>query len=204
MGLHSAMTDTIQPPIFILGILPRSGTNFLSDLLCRHPDCGKPESVGEDFITAFADQLHDYVGVVAERWDPDPQPNRHDSAALLQALGNGICGFLAERTDAARAVTKTPRVINLGLFFSLFPRASLLIIVRDGRAVVESGIRSFQWYREIAIHRWATAARTIAAFDKAHRDSPTRYRIVRYERLFTDTACEMRAILEFLQLDADK
>jgi len=193
----------MQPPIFILGIMPRSGTNFLSDLLCLHPDCGKPGAIGEDFITASADRLQDYVDVVSDRWSPNAQPNRQDSAPLLQAIGNGISGWLADRTDAARVVTKTPYVTNLELFFSLFPQASLLIIVRDGRAVVESGVRSFGWYREIATHRWATAARAIDTFDKAHRDTQARYRIVQYERLFTDTADEMRAILEFLQLDAD-
>ena len=188
-------------PIFILGILPRSGTNFLSDLLCAHPDCGPPEPIREDFVLRRANCLADYVESVSTDWNPRWGVGDHERDQLYASLGDGLCRFLGGHTTAQRVVTKTPRVDNLALFFRLFPNAHLLILVRDGRAVLESGIKSFGWNRESAMHRWADAARAIVAFDEAHRDTPHRYLIVRYEELWQNQEPTLRRILDFLDLD---
>jgi hypothetical protein len=44
-------------PIFILGIMPRCATNFLSNLLLLHPDCVPRDTVWEDFTIARSDLL---------------------------------------------------------------------------------------------------------------------------------------------------
>lgn len=192
-------------PIFILGILPRCGTNFLSDLLCEHPDCGAPAPIWEDFLVAHADLLDRYVSTVCGRWDPSWDADEATRTRLALHLGSGLLSFLAEHADAKRVVTKTPRVDNLDYFFRMFPDAYLLILVRDGRAVVESGVKTFGWYRDSAIHKWADAARTILEFDAAHKASADtkRYRIVRYEDLWTNLEEELHAILVFLDLDVN-
>ena len=46
-------------PIFILGITPRSGTNFLQDILCFHPDCGAGP-VREYFLLHYASFSKNY------------------------------------------------------------------------------------------------------------------------------------------------
>ena len=118
-------------------------------------------------------------------------------------LGAGLTSFLDERSGAKRTATKTPRVENLGLFFDLFPDAHLLILVRDGRAVLESGIRTFGWNREWATHKWVEAADRILEFDQQHREANLKYRIVRYEDICENVKGEMGRILDFLGLDAD-
>ena len=192
-------------PIFILGILPRCGTNFLSDLLCEHPDCGAPAPIWEDFLVAHADLLDRYVSTVCGRWNPRWGADEAARSRLASHLGSGLVSFLAEHTETKRVVTKTPLVDNLSQFFKLFPDAYLLILVRDGRAVVESGVKTFGWYRDSAIHKWADAARTVLEFDAAHKGSAEekRYRIVRYEDLWTHLEEELRAILKFLDLDVE-
>ncbi len=192
---------TNRQPIFILGILPRSGTNFLRDLLRAHPDCGPPERVWEDFFVYHADLLCRYVDKVCAHWTPRLGIDDALRDRLYVHLGSGVISFLTELTDAGRVVTKTPRVENLGMFFKLFPDAHLLILVRDGRAVVESAYRSFRWYRELTMHRWAKAAQTILEFDRANKDSSHQYQIVRYEDLWHDLEGELRRILGFLGLD---
>ena len=190
-------------PIFILGILPRCGTNYLSDLLCRHPDCGSPAPIWEDFLVGHADLLARYVDTVHGRWDPRWGVEEGACDRLASHLGSGLVTFLAERTEATRVVTKTPRVDNLERFFTFLPDARLLILVRDGRAILESGVKTFGWYRDSALRKLAEAARTILDFDTANRDSPCRdkYRIVRYEDLWTNLENELHAILTFLDLD---
>ncbi len=83
-------------------------------------------------------------------------------------------------------------------FFTLFLESHLIILVRDGRSVVESGMRPFDWPFEQAVHRWRRAARTILEFDGRADEGP--YRVVRHEDLFRDTAGELKSLLEFLRL----
>lgn len=198
------MDDHDHRPIFILGIMPRSGTNYLSDLLCLHPDCGSPQPIYEDFLLHGGRHLRAYVEAVTAHWDSQWGYADSDKAAILSSLGDGLVRLLRDRCTVPRVVTKTPYVNQLDAFFTLFPKADLLIIIRDGRAILESGVRSFKWYPDAARHRWNKAARSIAAFDAKHKGGSHRYRIIRYEDLYADLAGTMRGVLEFLRLDADR
>ena len=187
-------------PIFILGMMRRSGTNFLSDLLTLHPDCVSAAPIHEDFLVARAGHLRRYVDAVTGSWTPTwgVPDERH---RLLRHLGDGIAAFLQEGHEAKRVVTKTPRVEHLDLFFRLFPRATLLLLVRDGRNLVASTVRSFDVNEEAARQQWALAGRAILDFDTRNRESGRRYRIIRYEDLHTAPASAMRDVLSVCDLD---
>jgi len=187
-------------PIFILGIMPRCGTNFLSNLLLLHPDCVPRDTVWEDFTIAHADLLKRYSNRVVQNWDPVWGVSEQTRDEFNHSLGSGIASFLTLHSRGHRVVSKTPRVDNLELFFHFFPTAPLLILVRDGRAILESGIRSFGWNREANLHRLASAANSIIDFRRDHDGKSHRYRIVKYEDLWQKPAQEMRAILDFLDL----
>lgn len=55
--------------ILVLGIMPRSGTNYLYDLLLTHADC-TASRVPEDFLVAQAHWLNGYVEAVHGKWSP--------------------------------------------------------------------------------------------------------------------------------------
>jgi hypothetical protein len=80
----------------------RSGTNFLYDLICLHPDCARVEAIWEDFALARADRLQDYASAVAAAWHGDWDPDGEHRRALLRRLGEGVVRFLADRVAAAR------------------------------------------------------------------------------------------------------
>lgn len=195
---------SVAGPIFIHGITPRSGTNFLSGLLRAHPDCGAPSPVWEDNLLVHAEHLERYVEAVTNSWLPEWGSISELKSELWSGLGTGLVGFLAARSAPRRVVTKTPRVLQLSHFPSLFPQASLLILVRDGRSVVESSVRSFDSFRDHAIHGWAQGAKIVREFDLAEREGPLRYRIVHYENLVENLEPTLRGILSFLDLDADR
>ena len=190
-------------PIFILGIMPRCGTNFLSNLLILHPDCVPRDTVWEDFTIAHADLLLRYSDRVTRHWDPKWGVSGQTRDEFNHSLGSGLTSFLTLHSRGHRVVSKTPRVDNLELFFRFFPDAPLLILVRDGRAVLESGIRSFGWNREANLHSLSSAARKIVDFRRDHDANVHRYRIVKYEDLWQQPVQEMREILNFLDLAAD-
>lgn len=192
-------------PIFILGVMPRSGTNYLWDLICSHPDCAPArEPIHEDLFLQHAHLLEAYTGAVQRAWDPAWGVFADDLPAKLSAsLGDGLISFLwVERTR--RLVTKSPSVRNLTLFFRLFPQARLLILIRDGRSAVQSAMTTFNWDFDTAAHLWSEGAEEIRQFDQAHRDSGLSYRIVRYEDLVDDVEPVMAELLDFLDLDRDR
>lgn len=188
-------------PIFILGLMPRCGTNFLSNLLQLHPDCAPANPVWEDFIITHLDKLALYSDAVAAEWDADWGVDDRTCSDLNVALGNGLAAFLEDRCPARRVISKTPRVTNVDLFRHFFPDSKLLILVRDGRAIVESGARTFHWSREAAMHTLADAARAVSRFRDSTRSDRNHYRILRYEDLWQETESQLRKLFNFLELD---
>lgn len=206
--MSSSPKNVSTAPIFILGIGRRCGTNFLFQLLLLHPTCRAGEVVREDFFLTHADILQKYTETVYRAWDKSWRQQLDNPDALMKYIGDGLLSFLdAESLKdgknsevATRLVTKTPDVTNLPLFFQLFPNAKLLIMVRDGRAVVESSVKSFNRSYDEVMHEWADAARKIHQLATTEADH--RYLIVRYEDLQQNTEAEMRKILPFLNLDS--
>lgn len=196
-----------QEPIFTLGIMPRCGSNYFHQLLLLHPQCHSATSYEwpEDYLLLKADLLYEYADTISQHWPrqrnlPINTETRH---ALLKALGDGLISYLNQLADGRPLVTKTPSVVNLSYFFKLFPNARLLILVRDGRSIVESSMRSFGWEFDVAVQRWAKAARTIVEFDQEYKGSQYKYIIVKYEALLDNLEAEMRQIFGFLELDPE-
>ncbi|MFK7847124.1 MAG: sulfotransferase [Rhodothermales bacterium] len=200
----SAVSNTPQAPIFILGMMPRSGTNFLHRLICQHPDCGAINTtpVREDYLTHHIKWLSRYVRRLQWQWG-NWGADAEFVAPLSTSVGQGLTSFLQSLSSAQRIVTKTPSVENLSAFFDYFADAYLLVIVRDGRSLVASGMSGFGWNFETATRRWSKTARSIIDFKNEHPEFADRFKLVHYEALNDNTVQELRSVLTFLQLDAD-
>lgn len=193
--------------IFILGLMRRSGTNFLFHLLSRHPDV-MASCLYEDFLLHDAHLLVEYVQRTERQWNRDWSKSNTPSA-LARALGGGLQRFLAdgaaahwrEDNSGKRILAKAPSIQNMEHFFNIFPTAALLIIVRDGRDTIESGVRSFGWSYERATRIWCSAARALLDFERSSSKHRGRHRVVRYEDLVREPERELRGILDFLELD---
>lgn len=206
-----------RSPIFIIGILQRSGTNYLNNLLLLHPDVRSPGAVWEDFYLASAEHLQTYVTEMQRRWNPkwlDKLDTMLGPEAVLHHLGGGLVKLMENQFQSmvesgaqtvpnrpVWVVTATPNTRNLDKFFQLFPDATPIIIVRDGQATVESGVRSFGWDYEEAMRTWAESARRILQFCQ-QRENSDRYILVKYEDLHLHPEEEMRRIITVLGLDA--
>jgi hypothetical protein len=201
-GQNPTMQRPAQP-IFILGMMRRSGTNHLSDLLVHHPGCVSAAPINEDHLLQRALHLQRYVDSVTGSWTPSWGVPAGERARLLRSLGDGVVAFLQAGAGGRRVVAKTPRVENLDLFFDLFPDAALLVLVRDGRNVVASNTRSFDENEDATRHEWARAGRAVLAFDERVRTAGRDYRLVRYEDLLDDLVPTMTDIFRCCGLDPD-
>ncbi len=100
-------------------------------------------------------------------------------------------------------VSKTPSVRNLEHFTKLFPSALLILVVRDGRSVVESRVKSFGWNYEVAMKDWARAATKIDEFRRKAKGSGRKFLIISYEELYGDLHATLMSVFSFLNLAAD-
>ncbi|HEX6207478.1 MAG TPA: sulfotransferase [Actinomycetota bacterium] len=189
-------------PIFIQGILPRSGTNFLWDLLLLHPDCAAAvEPVREDLFLDHSDHLISFIEAIQDAWDPRwGAPGPELTRRFHASIGEGLISFLWSDPDR-RLLTKSPSVRHLRRFFAFFPTARLLILVRDGRAVTQSCMDTFGWGFERAARAWAEGADEIERFGRTNAERSDRWRLVRYEDLVDDLETELPGILDFVGLD---
>jgi hypothetical protein len=173
------------------------------DLVCSHPEVAPGRfPVMEDLFLENSELLLRYVSQVRGSWDPIwgdfPLELEED---LLRSLGDGLISFLW--TDRSRRlVTKSPSVRNVGRFHQLFPKAKLLILIRDGRSIVQSCIDTFGWDFDTATHRFSVAARELLTYIEAERASAERL-VVRYEDLVTDMRTTMTGVLDFAGLSWD-
>jgi len=198
---------------FILGIDRRSGTNYLFRLIRKHPQCVGPGPIWEDFFIHNSEILRKYVENVYKSWKPSWEIDKilGPEPVMLKYIGDGLKRFLSLQLEIwdqspeyenLILLSKTPSVRGLDNFFDIFPNAYLLILVRDGRAVVESGVRSFAWDYEEAMHRWAENAKIILNFKEKYKDKKERFLIVRYEDVVKNTKEELRKIFNLLKIDS--
>lgn len=186
--------------IFILGMLPRTGTNHLADLFELHRDVAVLKPVFEDHLVRFSPLLTTYVDEVTRHWSPEWEVPADEPARLLAEIGGGVVRWICSPYPGKTVVTKMPRVENVGRFFDLFPNCGLVILTRDGRSVVESGVRSFDWPYEFAFRMWNNAAEEVLRFREANEDQP-RLQIVRYEDLIDDESTVMARLFGAFGLD---
>lgn len=103
---------------------------------------------------------------------------------------------LACDSKAGYVVAKTPSVENLHLL-DVVPISKSVVIDQDGRALVESGMRSFGWSLDAAARLWARGADTIM------QEQGVKLLLVRCEELVGRQMQERTRVLDYLGLDLD-
>ena len=198
----------IGAPIFIIGIMERSGTNFLADVLqSLDPNFQVPSALGEDFLLEHSHLLNEYASLTHRRWQRLPWLNNPDQCKqmLLLNLGEALLKLLYDQIgENRRLLAKTPGAYNLNKFFHLFPQAKLVVLIRDGRDVAESAAST--WPDEPLdywIRRWAEGARLILGFKNEYaRQLPdSSWLVVRYEDLAQKPEAILPQLTEFLAID---
>ena len=191
-------------PIILMSACPRSGSNYLENLLSLHPQCRKSK-VPEDFFLANSETLLNFCRSVAESWDDWWLLRLGGSSRLAMHIGTALLRFAElgpeEEGPAGdfRLVLRSPTTEGIATAATLFPNARVLVLVRDGPATVESGRRSFGWPYEEAMLAWRQSVRRVLSF-LASADGP-RCRLVRFEDLTADPAREIARVIAFLDLD---
>lgn len=197
--------EAYRPAIFVHGVLPRSGTNFLADAMALHPHVlQNPGGLWEFpllYTAAGAEALqHEFQFMFPPNRD---QMIDHEMLAYLAA---GWMVRLQGESGERTMLFKSPHAQYLALFPAIFPRDRLLIILRDGRDVLQSslatfGARSFGKSFAAMAHEWAEATRLALALGSPSDGAGGGAMIVRYEDLVGDGRAAMARVLAHVQLD---
>lgn len=206
-AIAAAVRGAAPPPaIFIHGVLPRSGTNFLADALALHPDVqAHPARLWEFpllYVAPGAAALQQEFLFMFKR-------NREvmDRYEVLAYLASGWLATLQKAAGARRMLFKSPHVQNLGLFRHVFPGDVLLLCLRDGRDVIQSSLQTFGRWRPRSkgfaslAREWRYGTEAILTFEPGAENAYAKAMVVRYEQLAEQPEATMRAILEHGGLD---
>lgn len=191
-------------PIILLSVCPRSGSNYLENLLLLHPQCRK-STVPEDFFLANSETLLNFSRSVAESWDDWWVQRLGGASRLAMQIGTALLRFADPGPEEEgppgdfRLILRSPTTEGIATAAILFPNARVLVLVRDGPATVESGRRSFGWPYEEAMLAWRQSVRCVFSF-LASADGP-RCQLIQFEDLTADPARELARVIAFLGLD---
>ena len=194
-----------QPAIFIHGMLRRSGTNFIGELLRLHPDISAyPHNIYEVPFLGTTERLMDVQNAFFDGY----KRNREQVGAcdFLPLFGSALLAYLhAYIPGDKQLLLKVPGVEQLHHFFSVFPNEKLLILMRDGRDLVQSTIKTWPQRDFAAVCRqWDESARSIMDFADRFDAESHRFLIVRYEDAVKDPHQFMSRVGAHLGLDMQR
>ena len=209
-------------PVFIIGS-PRSGTSILAWALACHSDLWT--SVESDVLYALFGngQAENAYAEATKRPGGQDWLSQFDVGRdeFLSYLGLGLNALVTTRSEGLRWIDQTPRnTLIADVLARLFPQASFLHILRDGRRVVHSMThfmgaiepsRREEWARSGRLPMWAsdfrTACSTWQMFVKQATDfrssHPDRCLTVVNERLVEDTERSFEPVFEFLGIRSE-
>lgn len=190
--------------VFLHGVMPRSGTNYLQSLLELHPDVAvNPYGIRELPFLNTIEEARLYEG----RFYRYYHRNR-DCIRDLETFCYMVSGFL-RRVEAdfpadKTVVIKSPHTRMMRYFPYLFPAEQCLIVLREGKRAVQSTIDT--WPLRFLGRTFADVCRewsfgTAAALEAQSRMSPDACRLIRFEDAVANPDGAARDLLHFLKLD---
>ena len=192
------------PAIFVHGVLPRSGTNYLADMLELHPDVfAYPGRLWEFPLLRVASAY----GAAQTEFTYAFKRNAEVMAAweTLAYLASGWLAAMQAEAGGRRILLKSPHVQNIGLFRHVFPDDILLLCLRDGRDIIQSSRRTFQrWpfgksFSQMATE-WRHGTDAILTFKPGGPNATPNTLVVYYEDLVCNPAAAMRTVIDHTRL----
>lgn len=204
--LRSDRRDRPRMPAIVLhGIMQRSGTNYLSELVRLHPDVfAHPNQLYE---VPFLRSLKGLIDFQSNFIEAFPASNdRIGKNGLLTIFADAFMNYLYSFVpEEKRLLFKTPSVRYLNYFFTLFPDENLIILIRDGRDVVQSAIKSWpQLNFDRLCYEWSISAQMCLSFCANHLKYSKSYLLVKYENIFESPQDFIIDACKKFELDLEK
>jgi len=206
LEIAAAMRGKNRPPaIFLHGVMPRSGTVYFGEVLRLHQDIfAYPNKIWELPFMTHAGDLIKYQ----EKFFQTYQQNREqmEQNDLLCLFGAGIMNYLHSFVPEGKTLLiKVPWMQFLNYFFTFFPKENLLLLMRDGRDVVHSTIKTWPNRNfESVCNHWNASAKIFLDLQKRFHNEEYPVCFVKFEDLLENPEVTVRNALETFGLDGEK
>jgi protein-tyrosine sulfotransferase len=132
-----------KPAILIQGVMPRSGSNYIAEIIGYHPNVYSfPNEIYEFPLLNCVDDLLRMQNRFFQYFPKNK--TRIGEIDFLPLFGSALIAYLYSFVPKDKILlVKSPYVENLNFFFKLFPYENLVLILRDGRDVVNSTIKTW-------------------------------------------------------------
>lgn len=173
--------------VLIHGVMPRSGTVFTGELLNLHPDLhGFPNNIYEvPFLRLTGD-----IKSTQEAFFNSYKRNREQmgESDFLPIFGASLMAYLTAYIPSnKRLLIKVPDVRYLNYFKDVFPGENLLILMRDGRDIVSSTLKTWpeRKFPEVC-ERWDLSTKMALKCKELYRNSENGFLLARFEDVVAD------------------
>jgi len=132
-----------KPAILIQGVMPRCGSNYIAELIGYHPNVYSfPNEIYEFPLLNCADDIILMQNRFFQYYPKNK--TRIGEIDFLPLFGSALIAYLYSFVPKDKILlVKSPYVDYLNFFFHLFPYENLVLILRDGRDVVQSTIKTW-------------------------------------------------------------
>jgi protein-tyrosine sulfotransferase len=202
----SARGETRRPAIFIHGIMPRSGTVYAGELLRLHPDLNAyPNNIWEFPALTLTEDILKLQAKFMEGYRINR--DKFEKEDFLSLFGSALLSYLHDAVPSnQRVLVKMPSVQYLNYFFSMFPYENLLILLRDGRDLVHSTIRTWKQLNFVQVClRWNRSAQMVKTplrqFEERDQGG---YWVAKYEDALREPAGFVREACRRFKLDENR
>lgn len=194
-----------RPAIFVHGVLPRSGTNFIANALALHRAIDAfPRGLFEFPLVELAPAAR----ALQHEWLAHFPGNARlvEDLELLGYLASGWLAALQAEAAGRHLLVKSPHVRQIGVFRAVLPDDKLVLCLRDGRDVIASTLATFQpglsrkSFRQL-VTEWRLATEAVLAFAPGGPLENDDTVVVRYEDMVANPRHEITRILKVLDLD---
>ena len=194
-----------KPAIIIHGVMPRSGTVYIGELLRLHPDLyAYPNDIWETpFLELTGDMLHAQKHFFRAYKQNISKVGEND---FLPLFGSSFIAYLHSFVpEGKRMLLKIPDVQYLNYFLSVFPHENLLLLMRDGRDVVNSTIKTWPQKNFPDVCKlWDYSARMILSFCDHYSDKREGKWVAKYEEGVRDPVAFVKDACKHFGLDQNK
>ncbi len=206
--LSKRASGRIKVPILVLGVMPRSGTNFVRDLLALHPDVAPdPDQLYEFPLIHAAENAVAFTRDFLRYFPKNKEVL--DEYDMLAMLSGAWFRELSAKSAGKHILLKCPHVQGLSLARYIFPNTKIILCLRDGRDVIDSTLNTFsrrsitrKTFRQLT-HEWRLGTEAIMTFSKGGSNENCDTIIVRYEDIFADPHVYTKKMLSHIGLKKD-
>ncbi len=215
-SLDGGFREAEQRPVFVVG-MNGSGTTMMLNCLNAHSELyGFPREtlILPYFIARSKDRDLGTPERFRELWDefraqscftwvnegqPPPLPEHWlELPPGLSTVIDETFLYFARKNGKRRWCEKSPMYAqHIPALHGLFPQASFIHMIRDGRSCAASFQRRWGYHPGRTIYRWK---KVIAAARQGAKQCGANYLEVNYERLTRDPRAEMERVCQFLKV----